>query len=381
MILLFVSFFSSLLLILGFIRYKHLHEHFSGDHDLNGPQKIHQGSVPRIGGLGIYAAMWIANLVAYLKDPALGIFLGLILIAAFPVSATGLTEDITKRIGVKIRLLAGFISGALLLYLFTITSIRIDVWGLDALFLNVWVAVIFLCAACAGLANAYNIIDGFNGLASMVGIISTAAIAVVAFKVGDLALVYLALILIGAVMGIFNWNYPRGLVFLGDGGAYLIGFVIAALSILIVHRNPSVSPWFALLVNAYPIFETLFTIWRRSVHQGKNPGLPDGAHFHSLIYRRVLRWAHVMDQQSATTQEPHHHYLNNAKTSPYLWLISSIGVIPALLFWQSTPLLITSLILFVAIYLYCYSTIVQLRRPWWLGSPPPEIDKSSKNSF
>ena len=55
MILLFVSFFSSLLLILGIIRYKHLHEHFSGDHDLSGPQKFHQGSIPRIGGLGIYA--------------------------------------------------------------------------------------------------------------------------------------------------------------------------------------------------------------------------------------------------------------------------------------------------------------------------------------
>jgi UDP-N-acetylmuramyl pentapeptide phosphotransferase/UDP-N-acetylglucosamine-1-phosphate transferase len=376
MILLFASFFSSLLLILGIIRYKHLHEHFSGDHDLSGPQKFHQGSVPRIGGLGIYAALWIANFVAYLKDPALGVFLGLILIAAFPVTVTGFTEDITKRIGVKIRLLAGFISGALLLYLFTITSIRIDVWGLDALLLNIWVAVIFLCVACAGLANAYNIIDGFNGLASMVGIISSTAIGFVAFKVGDLALVYLALILIGAVMGFFIWNYPRGLIFLGDGGAYLIGFVIAALSILLVYRNPGVSPWFALLVNAYPIFETLFTIWRRSVHQGKNPGLPDGAHFHSLIYRRVLRWAHAMDRQSATTQEPHHHYLNHAKTSPYLWLISSVGVIPALLFWQSTPLLIASSVFFIAIYIYCYRTIVQRRRPWWLASPP-EIDKSS----
>ena len=376
MLLLLTAFFSSLLLILLIIRYRHVHEHLSGDHDLSGPQKFHQGSIPRIGGLGIYAALWIANFVAYLKDPALGIFLGLILIAAFPVTATGLTEDITKRIGVKVRLLAGFISGALLLYLFTITSIRIGVWGLDALFLNIWVAGIFLCIACAGLANAYNIIDGFNGLASMVGIISTVAIAFVAFKVGDLALVYLALILIGAVMGFFIWNYPRGLIFLGDGGAYLIGFVIAALSILLVHRNPTVSPWFALLVNAYPIFETLFTIWRRSIHQGKNPGLPDGAHFHSLIYRRVLRWANAIDRPGANA-EPHHHYLNNAKTSPYLWFISSIGVIPALLFWESTPSLIASTILFVAIYIYCYRTIVQRRKPWWLGSPPPEIDNPS----
>jgi len=369
MVLLLTAFISSLLLILLIIRYRHLHEHHTGDHDRSGPQKFHTGSIPRIGGLGIYLALWIATLLAYVREPALGIFLSLILIAALPVSAMGLAEDITKTVSVKARLFAGFISGALLLYLFTITSIRIGVWGLDALFLNLWIAAIFLCIACAGLSNAYNIIDGFNGLASMVGIISTAAIAFVAFKVGDLALVYGALILIGAVLGFFIWNYPRGLIFLGDGGAYLIGFVIAALSILLVYRHPAVSPWFALLVNAYPIFETLFTIWRRSVHQGRSAGLPDGAHFHSLIYRRVLRWANAMDQPGASA-EPHHHCLNNSKTSPYLWFISSIGVIPALLFWESTPLLIASTILFVVIYIYCYRTIVQRRKPWWLGSPP-----------
>jgi UDP-N-acetylmuramyl pentapeptide phosphotransferase/UDP-N-acetylglucosamine-1-phosphate transferase len=373
MIYLLIAFFSSLLLILLIIRYKYVHERFTGDDDLSGPQKFHHERVPRIGGLGIYISLWISSLFAYLKDPSLGVFLSLILIAALPVSIAGFMEDITKNISIKTRLIAGFMSGAWLLYLFMITTIQIGVWGIDALLLNVWVSAIFLCVACSGLANAYNIIDGFNGLASMVGVISTAAIAFVAFKVDDLALVYQAIIMIGAIMGFFIWNYPRGLIFLGDGGAYLIGFMIAALSILLVHRNPTVSPWFALLVNAYPIFETLFTIWRRSVHMNKNPVLPDGAHFHSLIYRQLLRWARAMDRQLNTNaQEPHHHYLNNAKTSPHLWLISSIGVIPAVIFWESTPLLITSAILFMAIYMNCYSNIVQRRRPWWLflGSPP-----------
>ena len=370
MLFLITAFFSSLLVILLIIRYRHVHEHLSGDHDLSGPQKFHQESVPRIGGLGIYLALWFTNLISYLKDPLLGVFLSLILIAALPVSGTGLMEDLTKRISVKIRLIAGFISGILLVCLFTITSIRIDIWGLDILFLNIWIAGIFLCIACSGLANAYNIIDGFNGLASMVGIISTTAITFVAFKVGDFSIIYAALILIGSLLGFFIWNYPRGLIFLGDGGAYLIGFMIAALSILLVHRNPGVSPWFALLVNAYPIFETLFTIWRRWIHQGKSPGLPDGVHFHSLIYRRVLRWAYAKDRQSANAQVPYYRYIDNAKTSPYLWFISSIGAIPALLFWKSTPLLIMSCIIFITIYIYCYRTIVKRRRPWWLGRPP-----------
>jgi len=285
-------------------------------------------------------------------------------LTALPVFAAGLLEDFTKKIGVKIRLLAGLLSGTLLLYFFQITSIRLDVWGLDLLFMNVWLASLFLVVACSGLSNAFNLIDGFNGLASMVAIMTTIAIAFVAFKVSDITLVYLALILLGSIAGFFIWNYPKGLIFLGDGGAYLIGFVIAALSILLVQRNPSVSPWFALLVNAYPIFETLFTIWRRTVHQGRNPGLPDGVHFHSLIYRRVMRWA------NPKSKNVDRNYLGNARTSPYLWVISCLGIVPAILFWNSTNLLMLSSIIFMLLYVYIYRRIVHFNKPSWLSPPP-----------
>lgn len=134
-----------------------------------------------------------------------------------------------------------------------------------------------------GLANAYNIIDGFNGLASMVGIITLLAIAYMGFLFFDPTIIYLSLVMAGAILVFFIWNYPRGLIFLGDGGAYLIGFWIAALSILLTCRHQEISPWLALLINGYPILETLFTIYRRRFHQGKGPGQPDCIHFHTLI--------------------------------------------------------------------------------------------------
>jgi UDP-N-acetylmuramyl pentapeptide phosphotransferase/UDP-N-acetylglucosamine-1-phosphate transferase len=353
-----------MILILGIIRFKHLHEQFSGDDDLSGPQKFHINNTPRIGGLGIYLALWVTTVAAFFKELHLAQFIIFVLLSALPVFAAGLLEDFTKKIGVKIRLLAGLLSGTLLLYFFQITSIRLDVWGLDLLFMNVWLASLFLVVACSGLSNAFNLIDGFNGLASMVAIMTTIAIAFVAFKVSDITLVYLALILLGSIAGFFIWNYPKGLIFLGDGGAYLIGFVIAALSILLVQRNPSVSPWFALLVNAYPIFETLFTIWRRTVHQGRNPGLPDGVHFHSLIYRRVMRWA------NPKSKNVDRNYLGNARTSPYLWVISCLGIVPAILFWNSTNLLMLSSIIFMLLYVYIYRRIVHFNKPSWLSPPP-----------
>jgi UDP-N-acetylmuramyl pentapeptide phosphotransferase/UDP-N-acetylglucosamine-1-phosphate transferase len=165
------------------------------------------------------------------------------------------------------------------------------------------------------------------------------------------------LIVLGAIGGFFIWNYPRGLIFLGDGGAYLIGFLIACLSIMLVQRNPNVSPWFALLVNAYPIFETLFTIWRRKVHQGKNPGLPDGAHFHSLIYRRLIRWAEVHETKNTAS------YSKNARTSPYLWLLSSLAIFPAIIWWQTTWILQCFALLFCVSYVWAYNAVVKFKTP------------------
>jgi hypothetical protein len=133
--------------------------------------------------------------------------------------------------------------------------------------------------------------------------------------------------------------------------------LIAALSILLVKRNPMVSPWFALLVNAYPIFETLFTIWRRKIHQGKNPGLPDAAHFHSLIYRRLIRWAEVHESKKTAS------YSKNANTSPYLWLLSSFAVFPAVIWWDITWVLQCAALLFCISYIWIYNAVVKFKTP------------------
>ena len=133
-----------------------------------------------------------------------------------------------------------------------------------------------------------------------------------------------------------------------------IGFYIALLSILVVQRHSSVSPLYALVVNAYPIFETLFTIWRRKIHRGRHSMMPDGIHFHTLIYRRVMRWA-TRDEKIAR--------LNNAKTSPYLWAISCITICPATLWWDNDSLLIITLAVFCGFYIFCYRWIVRFKSP------------------
>ena len=349
------AFFGSFLKTLLIIRYQHLHEHLSNDHDLSSPQKVHQNAVPRIGGLSILVGLICALLVLLLQKNNFPNFVIIFLLCSIPTFAIGFAEDLTKRVGVKLRLIFTAFSAALITYVIAFPITHLEIPMVDFLFAIPFFGFIFTVFAITGLANAYNIIDGFNGLASMVAVITLISITYVCFKVGDYELIPICLIMIGSILGFFIWNYPRGLIFLGDGGAYLIGFWIASISILLVSRHAEISPWFALMVNAYPIMETLFTIYRRRIHQNKNPGLPDGIHFHTLIYRRLLK---KRSQEEA--------FLSNARTAPYLWVLTGLSTIPALLWWNQTKMLTIASLLFIISYVWIYRRIVQFKSPSWL---------------
>lgn len=351
------AFFSSFIATLLIIRFKHLHSQFSADSDLSGPQKFHKTSVPRIGGISIAIGIFTATLIRFQSNPANMLELTL-LACAIPTFAIGLTEDLTKKVGVKTRLIFTAIAAAMAAIYLGAQITRLDIPGIDYLLGIPAIAIIFTIFATTGLANAYNIIDGFNGLSSMVGIITLMGLAYVSFTVADLVLMYLSLVMAGAILGFFLWNYPRGLIFLGDGGAYLIGFWVAIISVLLVARHANISPWFALLINAYPILETLFTIYRRKIHQGKSPGLPDGIHFHTLIYRRILNPACAGNKEDWFTA--------NAKTSPYLWMLTALAITPAVLWWHSNVILITCAILFTISYVWLYKRIVTFKTPEWM---------------
>ncbi len=351
------AFFSSFITTLLIIRFEHLHRHLSADSDLSGPQKFHTISVPRIGGLSIAVGIFAATAFRLFENPSLSLET-ILLVCAIPVFGIGLTEDLTKKVGVKTRLIFTAFAAAMAVIYLDVKITRLDIPGIDYVLTLPGVAIIFTIFAVTGLANAYNIIDGFNGLSSMVGVITLMGLTYVSYLMGDPLIIYLSLIMAGSILGFFLWNYPRGLIFLGDGGAYLIGFWVALISVMLVARHPSISPWFALLVNAYPILETLFTIYRRKVHQGKSPGLPDGIHFHTLIYRRILN--------PVTNVHPDDAFTANAKTAPYLWLLTSMAIVPAILWWYSTPILIASSVLFTVSYVWLYRRIVTFRTPGWI---------------
>jgi UDP-GlcNAc:undecaprenyl-phosphate/decaprenyl-phosphate GlcNAc-1-phosphate transferase len=355
--LLAISFVTSQIITLLLIRSKRIHERISGDSNMTDPQKTHTQIVPRIGGIGIFFSLVFTGVIShfYFKNPN-GILLISICFCCLPAFTGGLIEDLTKNGSIKLRLAFITLTGLFGIYVLNASIVRVDISAIDSLLTIGIISIIFTSISVTGLTNAYNIIDGFNGLASMIAIIALAGIGYVAFKTNDLVLSSICLISIGAIIGFFSWNYPRGSIFLGDCGAYLIGSIVAFLSILLIIRNPSVSPWFALLVNIYPVFETLFSIWRRKFLKGANPSSPDAIHFHSLIYRRVL---------SKDTDYPSSKKLRsinkNSQTSHFLWAFSSLAVLPAIIWWQTTPVLQAFTLIFCFSYLWAYKKIVKFQ--------------------
>lgn len=355
-----VAFALSLITTLLVVRYSHLHEHMTADSDLDGVQKFHTTSVPRVGGLGLVIGLFGALGIRYLQHEQVGQFGLLLLLSAIPAFGLGFVEDITKRIGVKVRLLATAASAGMAGYLLGAWLTNLQILGIDNLMISFPLfAIVVTCFAVAGVANAFNIIDGFNGLSGMVGVIILGGIAYVAFQLGDYEIMIAAIAMIGAIFGFLILNYPRGLIFLGDGGAYLIGFWVAELSVILTARHPEVSKWFPLLLCFYPIFETLFTIYRRVFILRTHPGMPDAAHLHQLIYKRVVRWA-VGSNESVDL------VIRNSLTAPYLWILTLMTVIPAVLFWKYTWALRGFALLFAISYIFLYRRLIQFRVPKWM---------------
>ena len=350
----------SLIATLLILRSPMRHGRLSADHDLSGPQKFHARAVPRVGGAGVMVAIVAGAAIAQFLEPIAARSLWMLIACSLPAFAAGITEDLTKNVSPRRRLLATAVSAGLAIWLLEALITRTDVPGIDHLIRLTPFAVALTVFVITGVANAVNIIDGFNGLASMCVLMMVLALAYVSFQVGDTFVFTASLVTAGAVLGFFVWNFPAGLIFLGDGGAYLLGFLLAELSILLIHRNPSVSPIFALLLCAYPIFETIFTIYRRKVVRGVATAEPDGIHLHTLIHRRLIRWT------LAENHERRRLTRRNSMTSPYLWLLCLSSVIPSLLWWNSTPVLAGFLLLFVVSYVWLYARIVRFKTPKWL---------------
>lgn len=285
------------------------------------------------------------------SSPAQQTLFAPLLLAALPAFLFGMAEDLTRRVSISARLLATMVSGVSCWALTDVSILEIGIGPLDAMLAWLPLSVLFTAFAVGGVANAVNIIDGFNGLASGTVMIGLVALGFIADGVGDAELASLCFVICAVTAGFFLVNFPFGKLFLGDGGAYLLGFLLSWLSVMLVYRNPGVSAWAPLLACAYPIFETLFTIARR-LWCRRHPGQPDSCHLHSLV--KIAITGRYFRALSAP--------LRNACVSPFSWLIAALPAFLAVRFAGNTGALLPSTLASFALYLGFYWYVAHAAR-------------------
>ena len=340
-----IVFMAALLGSLALVVTKDIHGHFSMDSSF-GVQKIHSEATPRIGGVAIALSLILGWFVS---PPSVQALLGVMLVAGLPAFAFGLLEDITKKVSVLHRLLATMASGVLAWYLTGIAMQNTGFAPLDWFLQFIPLAVLFTAFAVGGIANAINIIDGVNGLASGAVAIMLCALGLIALNVGDSTLSTVCFVVAACALGFGAVNWPMGKIFLGDGGAYLLGFLLAWLAVMLPMRNPQINAWASLLVCLYPVLEVMFSVLRRRRREGHHPGQPDKVHMHHLIHRRIVSkiWPAISGP------------MKNGMTSPICWVFVALPATYAVMFAQNTPMLAGAVVFFMIGYSSLYARLSQ----------------------
>ncbi|MGC6518296.1 MAG: MraY family glycosyltransferase [Candidatus Puniceispirillaceae bacterium] len=272
-----MSFLTSFLLFCIMISTVRFHGRWTADAD-NGVQKIHQGQVPRIGGLGVMAALFLSCL--WLDE---GAELGLMLAVILPAFIFGFVEDISKNVTPLWRLLACCLTG-LAAWVSGISIGIVEIWFIDDLLRHPVMSLVVTIIVVAALANAMNMVDGLNGLASGYAILASGVFAGLAYFHGDMTLFAINLCFGAVLAGFFVFNWPFGKIFLGDGGAYLIGSFLALSAMKLAQSDNGITQAFTLVILAYPAWEIMMVMMRRFVK--KSPlMLPDDQHLHTQLYR------------------------------------------------------------------------------------------------
>ncbi len=337
----FVTFVIGALIILT----QRWHGRWTLDED-EGVQKFHSQPTPRIGGLAIVFGTFISG---FILDPEVKALMLPLLISGLIPFFFGFREDVTKQVSVKDRLLATM-AGAIAAMLLTGTYLdHLDMSGVD--WLMAWwpMGVLVTVVAISGVTNAINILDGFNGLASGSAMVILIFLGLMAYQSHDVLLMQICLMLASSISGFMLLNYPFGKIFLGDAGAYFVGFLVAWLALLLPMRNEEISPWASLLVCAYPIVEVLYSMARRMKAKLK-AGQPDNLHLHTLIKTRMVR-------RYFTALPP---WARNASVAPAIWLCSACLGYVASLYVSDVPVLVMLLAGFVFWYHVTYRFLVGL---------------------
>jgi UDP-GlcNAc:undecaprenyl-phosphate/decaprenyl-phosphate GlcNAc-1-phosphate transferase len=246
--------------------------------DLPGPRKVHATPIPMLGGLAMYLGVMLAILIAFdgpARAQSIGIVTGATLVAAvgFMDDRGLLHHQVKLFVAMPLAAILLLLTGIHAQFFSVLVGGRAGTW-LDMALTMVWVV---------GITASFSILDHMDGLCAGVAAMASVFFALLAYLNGQTWVTTLAAAVLGAATGFLRWNFKPAKIFMGDGGAMLLGFLMATLALkLRVENATNLAGWLApLLILSATIFDTtLVTISRsrRGLLPFATPGKDHSAH-------------------------------------------------------------------------------------------------------
>ncbi|KPP98462.1 MAG: UDP-N-acetylmuramyl pentapeptide phosphotransferase/UDP-N-acetylglucosamine-1-phosphate transferase [Rhodobacteraceae bacterium HLUCCA12] len=320
--------------------------------DILAVQSAHSQPTPRIGGVALVLSL--LGFSAFVPSSVLSSYM-LFCLSLAPVFAAGLCEDLGRRVPPRYRMAASALSSLFAIALFQTWFSRTDIVFLDPLMAFAPFAIAMTVFMGATACNAFNLIDGLNGMAAGTAILAALGLAAIAVELGDTLGVQASFLLVAALFGFLLFNYPFGKIFLGDAGAYSIGFILVWIAVYLMSRSPDLSGVALILIFFWPTADTIFSIYRRSIRR-RAVSQPDRLHYHQFVMRAL---------EVVWLGRGSRHVANPLATTVLMPLVAT-PVLLGVAFWNNTQAaaiaLIACSIAFVASYVAGIRLAPKLRR-------------------
>ncbi len=246
--------------------------------EVGGIQKVHSGNIPRVGGMILLISIIISNFF-FSNDN-----ISLILYSFIPILIISLLEDLNIKLNPKIRIIFIALSSFFIIYFLNLSFNDTNIEFIDKYILsNLYLSLLLIFVMIIGLVNAFNFIDGLNGLMclSTISILFFYSLTSHNYEYEGIFWITSLLLILYATLLIFN--FPKSFIFFGDTGAYFAGFNIAVISLLIASKK-DFSPFYQLAICSYPTTEVIFSFFRKIFYEKQSPMMPDNKHLHIMIY-------------------------------------------------------------------------------------------------
>ena len=284
----FLSIFALISFFLFLIISKYSHKIKSGvllDADFTKPQAFHEQPITRSGGIGVLLSLFIFFEIYYLLYSK--ILYEYIFLSSF-IFFIGFLDDLKISITPSKRLTLMIIILSLFIYFSQLKILHVDLIFLKLITQNYFLSSIFTILCFLFIINGANLIDGFNGMLTIHLIIINSVLAYINLDNSNLEFSFILIGQIIILLSFLLFNFPNAKIFLGDGGAYLLGSLIALNVIITNNLYSNISSFFFCTLLFYLFFEVFFSFFRK-LYNRKSPFYPDDSHLHMLSYYKISR--------------------------------------------------------------------------------------------